>query len=142
MSKVAVVYWSATGNTEKMAEVIARGVQDAGSQVEVFTPSNFKANMVDGFDAIAFGCPAMGAEQLEDYEFEPMFNACKSKLKEKNIALFGSYDWGNGEWMRNWEEACKSSGANLVSEGLICHETPDDEAIENCKLLGEAIAKA
>lgn len=142
MSKVAVVYWSGTGNTEKMAEAVAEGIKSAGSEASLFEASDFKADMIEGFDAIAFGCPSMGAEELEDSKFEPMFSDCESKLKDKNIALFGSYDWGDGEWMRTWEETCKSDGANLVAEGLICHETPDDEGIENCKVLGETIAKA
>lgn len=142
MSKVAVVYWSGTGNTEKMAEAVADGIKNGGGEAKLFQASDFKSDMVGEFDAIAFGCPSMGAEELEETEFEPMFSECESEIKDKNIVLFGSYDWGDGEWMDEWQETCKSNGANLLADGLICHETPDDEGIEECKALGEIIAKA
>ena len=109
MSKIAIVYWSGTGNTEAMANAVADGAENAGASVSKFTAPEFSASMVDDFDAIAFGCPSMGAVQLEDSEFEPMFTDCESKLSGKRIALFGSYGWGDGEWMRSWEETCRSS---------------------------------
>ena len=140
MSKVAVVYWSGTGNTEMMAQKVAEGAKEAGAEVAVLTSADFSADDVDAYDAIAFGCPAMGAEELEDTEFEPMFSACESKLSGKKIALFGSYGWGDGDWMRNWEESCKGAGAALAGEGVICQEEPDDEAVENCKALGKSLA--
>ena len=139
MSKVAVVYWSSTGNTEAMANAVAEGAKAAGVEVISFESADFSADKVDEFDAIAFGCPAMGDEVLEDTEFEPMFDGCKDALKGKNIALFGSYGWGDGEWMRNWEDSCKEAGANLVCESVICQEEPDDEATEACKALGAAL---
>ena len=140
MSKVAVVYWSGTGNTEAMANEVESGAKAAGAEVSVFTASEFTDAMVDDFDAIAFGCPSMGSEELEDSEFAPMFNVCEAKLSGKKVGLFGSYGWGDGEWMRNWEETVKSDGANLVSDGVICNEAPDDEAAENCRNLGKALA--
>ncbi|MBR0027736.1 MAG: flavodoxin [Clostridia bacterium] len=140
MSKVAVVYWSGTGNTEAMANEVESGAKAAGAEVSVFTASEFNDAMVDDFDAIAFGCPSMGSEELEDSEFAPMFNACEAKLSGKKVGLFGSYGWGDGEWMRNWEDTVKSDGANLVSDGVICNEAPDDEAAENCRNLGKALA--
>ena len=140
MSKTAVVYWSGTGNTEAMAAAVADGVKAAGGEATLFTAAEFTADAVDSFDAIAFGCPAMGAEVLEEDEFAPMFESCESKLKGKKIALFGSYGWGDGEWMRNWEESCKEAGANLVCDSVICQETPDDEALSACRSLGEALA--
>lgn len=139
MSKVAVVYWSGTGNTQAMAEQVLRGAQEAGAQAVLFTADEFDAGQMDGFDAVAFGCPSMGAEQLEESEFEPMFISCEAKLKGKKIALFGSYGWGDGEWMRNWEESCKEAGANLVCDSVICQEEPDDEATDACKALGAAL---
>lgn len=102
MSKIAVVFWSGTGNTEAMADAVAEGAKGAGAEVSVFNVTDFSADKVDEFDAIAFGCPAMGAETLEDSEFEPVFNECEPKLNGKKIALFGSYGWGDGEWMRTW----------------------------------------
>ena len=140
MSKVAVVYWSGTGNTEMMAQKVAEGAKEAGAEVSVLTCADFSADDVDAYDAIAFGCPAMGDEVLEDTEFEPMFDGCKDALKGKNIALFGSYGWGDGEWMRNWEDSCKEIGANLVCDSVICQEEPDDEATDACKALGAALA--
>ena len=138
--KTAVVYFSSTGNTEDMANAVLEGMKDKGAEAELFTSADFTADQVDNFDAIAFGCPAMGDEVLEEDEFAPMFEACEAKLSGKNIALFGSYGWGDGEWMRNWEEQCKNAGANLVTESVICMETPDDEAVDACKALGAALA--
>ena len=140
MSKVAIVYWSGTGNTEQMAESVADGARNAGADVTTFTAAEFDADKMDEFDAIAFGCPSMGAEQLEEDEFEPMFTACESKLSGKKIALFGSYGWGDGEWMRSWEADCEEAMVNLVCESVICMAAPDDTAIEACKALGKAVA--
>ena len=143
MSKIAVVFWSGTGNTEAMADAVAEGAKGAGAEVSVFNVTDFSADKVDEFDAIAFGCPAMGAETLEDSEFEPVFNECESALNGKSIALFGSYGWGDGEWMRSWEERIIASGATLVGgEGLIVNEAPDDDALEQCKKFGSNAANA
>ena len=139
MSKIAVVYWSGTGNTQAMASFVAEGAKEKGADAVLLTPEEFNASMMDSFDAVAFGCPSMGSEQLEESEFEPMFSSCKSKLSGKKIALFGSYGWGDGEWMRNWEETCKSDGANLVSQSVICNDAPDDDAQAACKALGAAL---
>lgn len=140
MSKIAVVFWSGTGNTEAMADAVAEGAKGAGAEVSVFNVTDFSADKVDEFDAIAFGCPAMGAETLEDSEFEPVFNECEPKLNGKKISLFGSYGWGDGEWMRTWEETCNSAGAVLTAESVICNDAPDDEATANCNALGAALA--
>ena len=140
MSKIAVVFWSGTGNTEALADAVAEGAKGAGAEVSVFNVTDFSADKVDEFDAIAFGCPAMGAETLEDSEFEPVFNECEPKLNGKKIALFGSYGWGDGEWMRTWEETCNSAGAVLTAESVICNDAPDDEATANCNALGAALA--
>ncbi len=140
MSKIAVVYWSGTGNTESMAMAVAEGAKGKGADVSVLTTSEFSPDQISGYDAIAFGCPSMGAEQLEESEFEPMFTDCESNLKGKNIALFGSYGWGDGEWMRNWEERCNDDGANLVCDSVICNDAPDDEALAACRMLGAALA--
>lgn len=141
MRKVAVVYWSGTGNTEAMAAAVAEGIREKGAETALFTAAEFDASMVDDFDAIAFGCPSMGAEQLEESEFEPMFSACEPKLQGKKIALFGSYGWGDGEWMRNWEETCAADGAVLACESVICNDAPDDDAEAACRSLGAALAE-
>ncbi len=140
MSNTAIVYWSGTGHTEAMANAVLEGVEQAGAAATLFTASEFGADQMDAFDAIAFGCPSMGAEQLEDSEFEPMFSACESKLAGKKIALFGSYGWGDGEWMRNWAELCENDGAVLACDYVICNDEPDDDALEACRALGQALA--
>ena len=139
MSKVAVVYWSGTGNTEAMAAAVADGAREKGAEVEMLTASAFSADKMDVYDAIAFGCPAMGAEELEESEFAPMFSSCEAKLNGKKIALFGSYGWGDGEWMRSWEESCKNDGADLACDFVICNEAPDGDAVAACKELGAAL---
>lgn len=139
MSKIAVVYWSGTGNTEAMANALAEGAKNAGAQVNLYTPEEFSADLMSQFDAIAFGCPSMGAEQLEESEFEPMFTDCESKLDGKKIALFGSYGWGDGEWMRTWEDTCRNAGAVLASDSVICQDAPDEDAEASCRALGAAL---
>ena len=124
-----------------MAAAVAEGIREKGAEAALFTATEFDASMVDDFDAIAFGCPSMGAEQLEESEFEPMFSACEPKLQGKKIALFGSYGWGDGEWMRNWEETCAADGAVLACESVICNDAPDDDAQAACKSLGAALAE-
>ena len=109
MSKVAVVYWSGTGNTEAMANAVAEGAKGAGAEVDILVASDFNAGKVAEYDGIAFGCPAMGAENLEESEFEPMFTDVEGSLSGKKIALFGSYGWGSGEWMADWEERSKAA---------------------------------
>ena len=141
MKKVAICYWSGTGNTQAMAEAVAEGVKGAGAQAQVFTASEFDAAKVDGFDAIAFGCPAMGAEELESDEFEPMFTACEGKLSGKPIALFGSYGWGAGEWMSTWEDTGRGDGAELVCNSVICQEAPDADALSACRALGAKLSR-
>ena len=137
---ISVVYWSGTGNTEAMAREVEQGMKNAGAEVKVFEAAAFSGSKMEEFDAIAFGCPSMGAEQLEESEFEPMFAGCEGDLRGKNIALFGSYGWGDGEWMRSWEERCGDDGANLVCDSVICNEAPDDDALAACRELGAALA--
>ena len=139
MSKLAIVYWSGTGNTEAMASAVEAGAKGKGAEVTVFSPSDFSADKAAGFDAIAFGCPAMGAEVLEEDEFQPMFDGVKGSLGGKAVALFGSYGWGGGEWMRDWEDVCRKAGANLVQEGVICNDAPDAAADQACQDLGKAL---
>lgn len=133
--KAAVIYWSGTGNTEQMAQAIA----DAAG-AELFAVSDFSGSIAD-YDRIAFGCSAMGDEVLEEDEFEPFFASIEGDLSGKTIALFGSYGWGDGEWMRTWEDDCRANGMKLVCDSVICCEAPDDEAVENCRKLGAELAK-
>ncbi len=134
--KVAVVYWSGTGNTEAMANAIAEGVKQENSEVELFNASEFNSSNVAEFDAFAFGCPAMGAEELEDSEFLPMWEEVSGKLSGKRVALFGSYGWGDGEWMRSWEESAPCA----VSETYICQELPGEAEEAECRALGARLA--
>ena len=139
MAKIAVVYWSGTGNTEAMAQAVEAGAKAAGAEVAMITAADFGAAQVDEYDAIAFGCPSMGEEELEDGEFQPMFDSVREKLGGKKIALFGSYGWGDGEWMRNWNDDCQSLGAVMACDFVICNDAPDDEAQAQCKALGAAL---
>ena len=132
--KIAVIYWSGTGNTEAMASAVAEG---AGA--ELYSVSQFSGDVTE-YDRLAFGCPAMGAENLEEGEFEPFFEGIESKLSGKKVALFGSYGWGDGEWMRSWEARCNDDGANLVCDSVICNEAPDDDALAACRELGASLA--
>ncbi len=138
MSKVAVIYWSGTGNTEAMANAVAQGAKDAGAQAELLTCADVQG--VEGYDAVALGCPAMGSEELEDGEFLPMLEGIEPALPGKKVALFGSYDWGTGEWLENWEARCKEQGIALAAESVKANNAPDDEAIAACKKLGAALA--
>ena len=140
MSKVAVVFWSGSGNTEAMANAVAEGAKGAGAEVTTFEVTDFSADKVAEFDAIAFGCPAMGDEVLEEEAFQPVYDECKAKLSGKKVGLFGSYGWGDGEWMRNWEEDVKGTGAALAHDSVIANDAPDDEATAACKELGAALA--
>ena len=139
MSKVAVVYWSGTGNTEAMAKAVAEGAKENGAEADVLQASEFGADKLGDYSAVAFGCPAMGSEELEEYDFAPMFEACEAQLSGKRIALFGSYGWGSGEWMNAWEERCDNAGANRVCDSVICKEAPDENAAAACKALGAAL---
>ena len=140
MSKTAIVFWSATGNTEAMADAVKAGAQEAGAEVSVFSASDFSADMVADFDAFAFGCPAMGDEVLEEDEFQPMFDAVLPHLSGKKVALFGSYGWGDGQWMRDWEDVCSAAGVTLACDSVIANEAPDDEVVAACKALGTALS--
>lgn len=139
--KAAVIYWSGTGNTEAMAAAVLEGMRDAGAKAELFTPSDVTTNVIAAQDAVALGCPAMGSEVLEEDEFEPMFSAIKPLLAGKRVALFGSYGWGDGEWMRNWEEDCAASGIMLVTDSVICSDAPDDAGVAACKALGAMLVQ-
>ena len=141
MKKTAVVYWSGTGNTEAMAEAVLTGMKDAGADAALYTAAEFSPSKLNELDAVAFGCPAMGAEMLEESEFEPMFNDCKGSLAGKKVALFGSYGWGDGDWMRSWEDDCSASGIKLCCESVICNEAPVAQGLAACRLLGKLLAE-
>ena len=133
--KAAVIYWSGTGNTEQMANAIAEG---AGA--ELFSVSDFTGDIAD-YDRIAFGCSAMGDEVLEEDEFEPFFASIEGDLSGKTIALFGSYGWGDGEWMRNWVARMEEAGAQVYGgEDAICMNEPDSEAEAKLEALGKELA--
>nr|WP_315023067.1 flavodoxin [uncultured Aminipila sp.] len=141
MKKMAIIYWSGTGNTGKMAEAVFQGAKSAGTDVTLYNVNEFVSNNIDNFDVVAFGCPSMGAEVLEETEFEPVYNDCRKKLNEKIVGIFGSYGWGDGEWMRNWEQDLIQAGALLPEGYLIINETPDEAGIENCKNYGANLVK-
>ncbi len=138
--KVAVVYWSGTGNTAAMADAVAEGAKGAGAEVNECMCMDFDQGSVASYDALIFGCPAMGSEVLEEDDFGPMFEAILPKLAGKKVALFGSYGWGGGEWMTNWEAQCKGKGVSLAADSVICENAPDGDALDKCKALGAKLA--
>ncbi len=139
MGKVAVIYWSGTGNTEAMAAAVAEGAKAAGAEVDLLACADVSG--VESYDAVALGCPAMGSEELEDSEFQPMLETIEPALPGRKVALFGSYDWGTGEWLENWEARCAEKGIALAAESVKANNAPDDTALAACKALGETIAK-
>ena len=126
ISRIAVVYWSDTGNTEAMAKAVAAGVQNAGGEADLIFADSFGAGDVGSYDAFAFGCPAMGSEILEEDVFDPMFSSVEDSLSGKKVLLFGSYDWGDGQWMRDWTDRASSDGAEVVAS-VIAHLDEIDE---------------
>jgi len=142
MSKIAVVYWTGTGNTEMMANEIAAGARNAGAEVSVFQTSEFAADSATMFDKFALGCPAMGAEELEDSEFLPLYVKLKPILAGKKVVLFGSYGWGGGEYMSGWKEDATGAGLVLVDEPLAIENAPDDDGKAKCQELGKVLALA
>ena len=142
MGKIAIVYWSGTGNTQAMAELVAEGARAAGASPELFTAVQFSAEKAKEYTALALGCPSMGAEQLEETEFEPLYQSLKPVLGGKGVVLFGSYGWGDGEWMRSWQEDLESGSATLLAEPVIVNGFPDEEGGQACRQLGEKLAQS
>lgn len=137
---ISVVYWSGTGNTRAMAEAVAEGIQAAGAQAEMLSVDQADADALASENVFALGCPSMGAEELEESEMEPFVQALEGKVSGKKLLLFGSYGWGDGEWMREWAQRMKEAGAVLVrEEGVIANEAPDEEALAECRLAGKEL---
>ncbi|PJI10047.1 MULTISPECIES: flavodoxin [Clostridium] len=141
MKKISIIYWSGTGNTEAMAKGIKDGAEGQNTVVKLISVGDASIEDVSDADLIAFGCPAMGAEQLEESQMEPFIESASEAVKGKNIVLFGSYGWGGGDWMTNWEKQMEGFGANLVQESLIINNEPDDSSIENCQKLGATLSE-
>ena len=140
MSKISVVYWSQTGNTQAMAEAIGNGIKAAGKEAEVVDVSSVSLDDLKKENVFALGCPAMGAEVLEETEMDPFVSEVEGFAAGKTIALFGSYGWGDGQWMRDWVDRMNAAGAKVVNgEGLICQEAPDDEVLAVCEELGKQL---
>ena len=138
MSKVAVVFWSGTGNTEAMADLVAQGIRAKGSTCDLIRAADFNAGLIDSYDAFAFGCPAMGDEELEETEFLPMYDEVEPLLAGRKVALFGSYEWNDGEWMELWEQRATEAGLDLV-DTVIAYDYPQGEEALECERLGAAI---
>jgi flavodoxin short chain len=138
MNKTAVIYWSGTGNTQAMAVAVADGAKEAGADVDLLNCAD--VSDISIYDTVVLGCPAMGAEELEDSEFVPMLEKIEPALAGKKTALFGSYGWGDGEWMRSWEARCAEKGIPLAADSVLANEAPDETALAACKALGKAMA--
>lgn len=140
---ISVVYWSGTGNTRMMAEAIVKGIVQGGAEAELISVGQADASKIAEEQVVALGCPSMGAEELEETEMEPFVQELEGRVSGKKLLLFGSYGWGDGEWMRTWEERMKASGAVLIGNaGVIANETPDEEALKTCENAGKALAEA
>ena len=140
MKKTLVIYWSGTGNTEAMAGAVLEGMKAAGADAALLTPDQVTPASLSGVSSVAMGCPAMGSEVLEEMEFQPMFDSIKNQMGGKAVGLFGSFGWGDGEWMRTWEETCSAAGAVFACDSVICNEAPDAEADAACLSLGKALS--
>ncbi|HKL41283.1 MAG TPA: flavodoxin [Clostridia bacterium] len=136
MSKYRVIYSTMTGNTEEMARAVKAGIESEGHSVELIEVKNATQGDVDESSGVALGCPALGAEVLSD---EMAAFVSTVNIQDKPIVLFGSYDWGNGEWMDDWELVMKKNGAKLKTKGLIVHTEPSSEDLEDCKALGKQL---
>ncbi len=141
MNSIAVIYYSASGNTAAMADAVAEGIESMGAEANVFEVSEFLIDNLEDYDAFAFGCPASGDEELEEFEFEPFFSNAIETLGDRPVAIFGSYSSGNGKWMRKWEDVCDDMNLNLVASGVIAEDYPDSDAIESCQELGEILVE-
>ena len=139
MDKIYVIFWTMGGNTQAMAEAVADGIRKAGKEAEVAFVGTVPAETLKDASAFALGCPAMGAEVLEESAMEPFVMEVEGFAAGKKIALFGSYGWGGGEWMRIWEDDCAAAGLTLCAESVICQDEPDDAALAACAALGEAL---
>lgn len=139
---ISVVYWSGTGNTEAMANALAEGIREAGGEAVLQTADSANAAELAKEDIFALGCPSMGAEELEESVMEPFVSELEGMVQGKKILLFGSYGWGDGEWMRKWEQTCRDDGAILVCDSVICNEAPDADAVVSCEAMGSALANA
>ena len=140
MNKIAVIFWTGTGNTEIMANEVVAGASAAGAEVTLFNTSAFKVEKAQEFDKFALGCPAMGAEELEDSEFQPLYDQLKSQISGKKVVLFGSYGWGGGEWMNPWKEDAANAGLVLADDPLAIEGALDDAGKEKCRELGKVLA--
>ena len=142
MNKIAVLYWSGTGNTEAMAQSVTEGAKAAGAEVILASADEAAAASFADYDKYAFGCPAMGDEIIEDTVFEPFYEALVPSFAGKPVVLFGSYGWGDGQWMRDWKVRAEKDGAVLCTEPLIVNEAPDADGLAQCSALGKALAEA
>ena len=142
MAKIAVVFWSGSGNTEAMANAVMEGVAKGGAEGELIRVGDFSADRIADYDGILMGCPACGTEELDEGEFEPFFVEAENHLKDVKVGLFGSYGWGGGAFMDTWTERVNAAGGTMVADGVTCELEPDDDALAACTALGEAMAKA
>ena len=142
MAKVAIVYWSVSGNTEAMAQAVEEGAKSAGAETFLSFVSDTSAADISAYDHIILGCPAMGNEELEEYEFEPFFDELLPQMKGKKVGIFGSYAWNQGDWIKTWKERMEEAGVTLAADPVKAYSYPDDDALAACKALGETIAKA
>ena len=140
MSEVIVAFWTGTGNTAEMAEYVAEGIREGGAEAKVVSVDDISAADLKDAKAFALGCPSMGVEELEESEMEPFMESISKDISGKKIVLFGSYGWGDGEWMQNWEQRIKDCGGIIIEDSVICNEAPEEDNLNHLKSLGEKYA--
>ena len=138
--KASVIYWSGTGNTEAMANEIASKLKELGADTKLVSVEEASIDDAKEAELLALGCPAMGAEELEEDYFRPYFDSIKDIIKDKKLAIFGSYEWNSGEWMDLWKKECEDDGITVI-DALIAYDHPDAEALEKCRELAEKLMK-
>ena len=141
MAKVNIIFWTQGGNTSAMADAIGKGVAESGSEANVVAVGANSAALVNESKAFALGCPAMGDEVLEEDEMEPFVASIEGDVSGKTILLFGSYGWGDGQWMRDWTARMQKAGATVLGgEGIICQEVPDADTLAKLENAGKELA--
>ena len=138
-NKINIIFWSGTGNTEAMAEAIYNGSEKSKNS-KLLTVDKDTIDDVKEADVLFLGCPSMGVEELEESEMEPFMESISKDILGKKIVLFGSYGWGDGEWMQNWEQRIKDCGGIIIEDSVICNEAPEEDNLNHLKSLGEKYA--
>lgn len=139
--KTTIIYWSSTGNTEKMAQLIGKGLTEIAVDVAIKQVSESSCQDIEDSDIVLLGCSAMGVEEIDTSEMEPFIKTNGEAFVNKKVALFGSYGWGDGEWMQDWETMMSDLGASIEVDSLTVNEMPVGDSELNCIEFGKDIGR-